>query len=253
MEFLARPASALRTPSTALAQAPGRANAAPSVAVWTDDVSTLDLLLGQLADEGVTASRMTDVESGKAPDAALLSVTRTLTEQLGRLRSVRARWPLTPLLVACRGARDLDHVLALEMGADDVLDLAWSAPVIAARLRAQWRSTAQRRAALPQLDELNFGSLSVKLRERAVSLAGCTVPLTEGEFELLWLLASHAGSALSRRDILRRVRGLDDHLLDRSVDSRVYRLRAKLGDPLGPTQRIRAVRNRGYVFSPVGW
>ena len=59
------------------------------------------------------------------------------------------------------------------------------------------------------------------------------LPLSEGEFEVLWLLASHAGRALSRREILQRVRGLDDHPTDRSIDSRVYRIRAKLGDKSG--------------------
>ena len=42
--------------------------------------------------------------------------------------------------------------------------------------------------------------------------------------------------------------------MDRSVDSRVYRIRAKLGDGHGSgAQRIRTVRNHGYAFSPVGW
>jgi two-component system response regulator RstA len=79
------------------------------------------------------------------------------------------------------------------------------------------------------------------------------VPLTEGEFEVLWLLASHADTALSRRDILRQVRGIDESPLDRSIDSRVYRIRAKLGDANRSSQRIRTVRHRGYVFCSVGW
>ena len=84
-------------------------------------------------------------------------------------------------------------------------------------------------------------------------LAGREVPLSEGEFEVLWLLATHAGQTLSRRELLRRVRGLDDHPMDRSIDNRVYRIRAKLGDEVQPAQRIRTVRNRGYVFCPTGW
>mgnify|MGYP003891888327 CR=1 FL=1 len=53
------------------------------------------------------------------------------------------------------------------------------------------------------------------------------VTVTEGEFAVLWLLASHAGNTLPRREILRHVRGLDDHPMDRSIDSRIYRIRAK--------------------------
>ena len=231
---------------------------ARSVAIWSDDPAALNLLRLGLREEGLRAVALAldggalDAEGG-AVDAVLMQVTRSLPEHLAGLRALRVRWPLVPLVVVCRGLRELDHVLALEMGADDVLELEWSSAVVAARLRAQWRSAAQRRTAPPVSDELHFGALCLRLRERSAVQAGRTVALTEGEFEVLWLLASHAGSALSRRDILRQVRGLDDHLLDRSIDSRVYRLRAKLGDSDSARQRIRTVRNRGYVFSPVGW
>jgi DNA-binding response OmpR family regulator len=139
------------------------------------------------------------------------------------------------------------------MGADDVVDLDWSIAVMAARLRALWRRCARSELATAHTEELRFGSLWLSLRERSVMLGGRLVPFTEGEFEVLWLLASQAGSALSRRDILRRVRGGADHLLDRSVDSRVYRIRAKLGDTHSQQPRIRTLRNRGYLLSPVGW
>ena len=94
---------------------------------------------------------------------------------------------------------------------------------------------------------------SLALDSRLVTLAGRAVPLTEGEFEVLWLLASHAGKTLSRHDILKRVRGLDDHPTDRSIDSRVYRIRAKLGDRDRAAPRIRTVRHHGYLFSTADW
>ena len=61
------------------------------------------------------------------------------------------------------------------------------------------------------------------------------------------------GRTLSRGELLHSLRGLDDGLPNRSIDSRIYRIRAKLGDELDATQRIRTVRHHGYVFCPVGW
>ncbi|MBL8344555.1 MAG: winged helix-turn-helix domain-containing protein [Rubrivivax sp.] len=195
-----------------------------------------------------------------APDAqaVALHVADALAPHLAQLRALRSRCPQLPLLAVVRGLRDLDHVLALEMGADDVLDVGVGAPVVAARLRALWRRVAAASASAAGADrepprELRFGALHLKRLEREVRLAEQPVPLTEGEFEVLWLLASHAGQALSRRDILKRVRGLDDQPLDRSIDSRVYRIRAKLGDGHGGAARIRTVRHQGYAFSPTGW
>jgi DNA-binding response OmpR family regulator len=197
-----------------------------------------------------------EAESAQEMRAVALHVADALAPHLAELRALRARWPQLPLVVVVRGLRDLDQVLALEMGADDVLDALAAAPVVAARLRALWRRAAAAGTGNAEREpprELRFGALRLLRLEREVRLADATVPLTEGEFEVLWLLASHAGQAMSRRDILKRVRGLDDQPLDRSIDSRVYRIRAKLGDSQASPPRIRTVRHQGYAFSPTGW
>lgn len=218
-----------------------------------DDEALLAALQPALADEGLEVRPLAAPDQGReggSAHALLLIVAHGLAPQLGRLREWRRWAPTLPLVVSCRGLRELDQVLALETGADDVVDAAWSAAVIAARLRALWRRPRVATPALAASDELRFGSLRLLRSERRVLQADQVVPLTEGEFEVLWLLASHAGQALSRRDILKRVRGLDEEPLDRSIDSRVYRIRAKLGET--PVQhRIRTVRNRGYLFSAV--
>lgn len=185
--------------------------------------------------------------------AVIVHVSRRLHDSLGALRQWCARDPTLPLMVVCEHLRDLDHVLALEMGADDVVDGAASSTVVAARLR----SLARRRWAVaeptPTADHYRFGALALHLRERRVVLRGADIALTEGEFEVLWLLASQAGQAVSRAELLRRLRGLPYQRIDRSIDCRVYRLRAKLGDADGAGQRIRTVRNCGYLFSPAPW
>jgi two-component system, OmpR family, response regulator RstA len=232
----------LERPTVPAHEAPAR-----RVAVEADDAVGAAQLRDALRTEGLTA----DESAHEVPDALVMLVSRGLPERLARLRELRQLHPATPFVVACRSLRELDQVLALETGADDVVDAAWSPPVLAARLRALWRRG--RPYAGIAADVLRFGALTIRHRERQVQHAGREVPLTEGEFEVLWLLAAHAGNALSRRDILKAVRGLDDQPLDRSIDSRVYRIRAKLGDNGGPCQRIRTVRNRGYLFSPAGW
>jgi two-component system, OmpR family, response regulator RstA len=185
--------------------------------------------------------------------AVVLHVTRRLPDRLAQLRELRARRVDIPLVVVCQQLRDLDHVLALEMGADDVLDATTSAAVVAARLRALARRLDAAAKGSPVPEHLSFGALALFLRERRVRLNGADLPFTEGEFEVLWLLASQAGHAVSRADLLRRLRGLPYQRFDRSIDCRVYRIRAKLGDIDGPAQHIRTVRNCGYLFSPAAW
>jgi two-component system response regulator ParR len=164
---------------------------------------------------------------------------------------LRAAEPERALIVVCHALRELDQVLALEMGADDVIDAALSAPVVAARLRALWRRCGERPDEQPE--QLCFGRLQLCRRERRALLGQRPMALTEGEFELLWLLALRAGHVVQRIDLVPRLRGLEYQRADRSIDCCVYRLRAKLGDDDPAARRIRTVRNRGYLFSPLAW
>jgi two-component system OmpR family response regulator len=65
---------------------------------------------------------------------------------------------------------------------------------------------------------------------RSTQLGDDGIDLTTAEFDLLWLLARHAGSILSRDDLLQELRGIGFDGLDRSIDARISRLRRKLGD-----------------------
>ncbi len=232
-----------------------------SINICFDDAAAAAPWILALEAEGLVAQSVSLVDHPSphtpprhAADAVLLHLTRPLAEHLARLRELRLQLPDMPLLVACAALRDIDQVLALEMGADDVLDGHTSPPVVAARLRALWRRCSRVAAAPPVAEELQFGSLLIQLRQHRVLKDNQIVPLTDGEFDVLWLLASQAGTTVSRRDILKRVRGIDDQPMDRSVDCRVYRIRAKLGDnQRNGAPRIRTVRNRGYLFSPIGW
>lgn len=227
-----------------------------SLGLACDDVVAAQPWRQALAEEGLVLHDWpwlpASLPACERADALLLFLARGVTEHLGRLRDLTARRPELPIVVVCRGLRELDHVLALEMGADDVFDASLGAAVAAARLRALWRrsrTVADQVNAVP--DSLHFGRLSLLRRERSVVRNGVRVDLTEGEFELLWRLAARAGEAVSRQSLLRELRGFCDDGQDRSIDSRVYRIRTKLDDRNGAPQRIRTIRNFGYLFSPM--
>lgn len=243
-------------PSSAAAAAVPLRPTGRSVQVLCDDAAAAAPWVGALIAEGLNA-RCSALDGAAradaAPDAWVLHLTRGLPAQLARLRELRSALPHAPLLTVCLGLRDLDHVLALEMGADDVLDASLAAPVVAARLRALWRRCAERPDEHQQPEQLCFGNLLLQRPERRALLGQRAMPLTEGEFELLWLLAVRAGHVVQRTDLVPRLRGLEYQRADRSIDCCVYRIRAKLGDDDPAARRIRTVRNRGYLFSPLAW
>ena len=77
--------------------------------------------------------------------------------------------------------------------------------------------------------------------------------LTDGEFDLLWLLASHPEEILSRESLTRTLRGIEYDGTDRTIDNRVAILRRKLADISVPPKRILTVRGKGYMFLPDAW
>src|SRR5690606_41108268 len=95
---------------------------------------------------------------------------------------------------------------------------------------------------------LEFGDLVIDNSAREVWLNGESVDFTSAEYDLLWLLASNAGTILSREEIFERLRGIQYDGQDRSVDVRVSRIRPKVADdPMNP-RRIKTVRSKGYLF-----
>jgi DNA-binding response OmpR family regulator len=221
-----------------------------SVTVCFDDLHAARPWAGALEREGLELRLLATGEAERGPpaDASVLHVHASLAGQLPRLRALRESRPRTPLMAVVRGLRELDQVLALEMGADDAVDATIGAPVVAARLRALWRRSLLVVEAEPA-NELRFGRLQLLRVQRQARLGATPLPLTEGEFEVLWLLASHAGRPIPRHEILRRVHGVEGEAMERAIDSRIYRIRTKL-EEAGHGRCIATVRHHGYVFAP---
>ena len=73
--------------------------------------------------------------------------------------------------------------------------------------------------------------------------------LTTVEFDLLAVLVRAAGAAVPRPDLVREVLGREFSPFDRSIDTHVYNLRRKLG-PFGDgSERIKSMRNAGYLYA----
>lgn len=157
------------------------------------------------------------------------------------------------IIAMTQRATELDHILALELGADDFLAKPVDPPILVAHLKAALRRHHRGEASPHSKTALRFGALEIDLPSRAVHLKGREIVLTTAEFDLLWLLAVRAGDIVTRGEIRAELRGLDDAAVDRTVDMRVSRLRKLLDDDPANPRRIKTVRGKGYLFSPAGW
>ncbi|PKO87629.1 MAG: DNA-binding response regulator [Betaproteobacteria bacterium HGW-Betaproteobacteria-12] len=186
------------------------------------------------------------------PDLVILDVMLPGKDGFEVCRAVRPLYRGVILMLTARD-EDFDQILGLEMGADDYIAKPVQPRVLLARIKALLRRLPTAGEASGESESLIFGQFRISQATRTATLADASIDLTTAEFDLLWLLASHAGNVLSRDDLLQELRGIGFDGLDRSIDARISRLRKKLNDdPENPT-RIKTVRGKGYLFSKHDW
>jgi DNA-binding response OmpR family regulator len=175
-------------------------------------------------------------------DAAIVDVVLPGRDGFALTRAARAEGISTPVLFLT--ARDAveDRVRGLDAGADDYLVKPFVEDELAARLRALLR-----RAPLPFRSTIDVGDLSIDRGGRSVRIGGREIPLGATEFRLLEYLASNAGIALTRAQILERVWGEDFDGSSNVVDVYVSAVRRKLAS-VGARDRISTVWGVGYTL-----
>ncbi|EBT1574384.1 two-component system response regulator RstA [Salmonella enterica] len=193
------------------------------------------------------------------PDLVLLDIMLPGKDGMTICRDLLHRWQ-GPIVLLTSLDSDMNHILALEMGACDYILKTTPPAVLLARLRlhlrqneqAQQTKSLQERALTPH-KALRFGALTIDPLNRAVQLNGELISLSTADFELLWELATHAGQIMDRDALLKTLRGVNYDGLDRSVDVAISRLRKKLLDSAAEPYRIKTIRNKGYLFAPHAW
>ena len=148
-----------------------------------------------------------------------------------------------PVLMLTARAEELDRVVGLELGADDYLTKPFSPRELVARVRALLRRAAfaPTAAATPEagLFELDADGLRIRF-------AGEWLVLTRLEFGLLRALLRTPGRIRSRAALLDEVWGADGDATDRTVDTHVKTLRAKLRAVRPELEPIATHRGMGY-------
>ena len=226
---------------------------APHVLIVEDDDRLATLTRDYLVANGLRVSVVNDglaaIQAIRRdnPDLVVLDLMLPGADGLAVCREVRGTFR-NPILMLTARTDDMDQVLGLEMGADDYVAKPVKPRVLLARIRALLRrvETDNERDSSPS--RLEFGALVIDNSAREVTLRGESVDLTSAEYDLLWLLASNAGTVLSRETIFEKLRGIQYDGQDRSIDVRISRIRPKVGDDPENPKRIKTVRSKGYLF-----
>lgn len=243
-------------PSAAVPAAAGQAR----ILVVDDDPGMRTLLEAYLGDSGYTVETAADgtamwqALAGGMPDAIVLDLMLPGEDGLSIARRLRATSSVPILMLSARG-EEIDRVVGLEMGADDYLPKPFSPRELLARLRALLRRSqrgADAATAPAGRDAYRFGPFQLDTASHRLTQDGNEVKLSTAEFALLRIFVEHPLRVLSRDTLIDMLKGYERNPFDRSVDTRVTRLRRKIEPNPGAPVYVRTVRGEGYLFNPRG-
>ncbi len=221
-----------------------------SILVVEDEKEIRDLLALYLRKEGFSPLLAPDGETAilsarrEKPDLVLLDILLPKADGLEVLRAIRTTPEIagTPVVMLTAKGDETDRIVGLELGADDYIPKPFSPREVVARIKAILRRS-HAAAGEPEPALLSYRELRMDVGRHEVRIQGKPVSLTSKEFRILQALLASSGRVLSREAILRKVWGEDTHVIDRTVDVHIAKLRQKI--PL-LVKAIETVKDVGY-------
>jgi DNA-binding response OmpR family regulator len=204
------------------------------------------------AEDGDTA-----LEYGRNDNLDLLVLDVMLPGRSGFdvLRALRSEGSSVGVLMLTARDDVIDRVAGLELGADDYVTKPFEPREVVARVGAILRrfgrtatsptNGGEQDTATPR-PGATFFDLTIDLDARDVTRAGASLPLTRTELDILAGLAEQPGRVWTREQIGQKVFGESFDTFDRTIDSHVKNLRAKLGARPDGSGYIETIRGIGY-------
>ncbi|MEO7912485.1 MAG: response regulator transcription factor [Roseiflexaceae bacterium] len=179
------------------------------------------------------------------PDVILLDLGLPEIDGLEVTRRVR-EWSDVPIIVLSVRDGEADKVTALNLGADDYLTKPFGAGELLARIQVALRHAAYMR--MPQEPVITAGDLRLNIALRQVARGAEEIHLTPTEYEILKILATHAGKVLTHNMLLQKVwgRGQEQDLAKLRVF--MNQLRRKIEDDPAQPRYIVTEPGVGYRF-----
>lgn len=230
----------------------------PHILLVEDDARLSQLVSEYLNQHDFTVTSLSDgtglLDEIKqhSPDLVVLDVMLPGDNGFTLCKKIRPEYQ-GPLLFMTAKNSDFDHVLGLEIGADDYVMKPVEPRVLLARIQALLRRSNTIKTPIERATQLRFGQLTLDYLARKVTLKNEDVPLTSHEFDMLWKLAANASQLVDRNTLYRELIGREYDGLDRSADVRISRLRKKLQDDPRHPYRIKTIWGKGFYFVADAW
>ena len=237
----------------------GTGSVGKKILVIDDDAELCELVSEYLESEGFEIDTEGSGDHGADRalesdyDLIILDVMLPGINGFEALRRIRSQSNVPVLMLTARGD-DVDRIVGLEIGADDYLPKPFNPRELVARIHAILRrSSAHANADAAALNEkVAIGDIQLNTGSRTVARDNNPIHLTAMEFDVLEVLLRNAGRVVERENLVEQVLDRKYSPYDRSIDVHVSNLRKKLGHEVDGMERIKSVRQIGYLYALPG-
>lgn len=225
------------------------------ILIVDDDVTLAEMLREYLEQEGFAVDLAHDGAAcfhhdPEHQDLIILDVMMPALSGFDVLKRLRQRSTVPVIMLTARDD-DIDRIVGFEIGADDYVSKPVNPRELVGRIRAVLRRTNQ--GSKPAGD-VQVGDVRINPAARNAWCADRRLDLTSAEFNLLEHLLRNAGRVVSRDELSVAAFGRHHSVAaDRNVDTLVSKVRRKLGPAGDQDQRIKTIRNAGYLYAVTGF
>ena len=224
-----------------------------NILVVDDEKDIVDLLSYNLSKEGfvvITARNGKEAleKVKQKPDLIILDLMMPEMSGLQVIQEVKKDKAASsiPILILTAKGTETDEIVGLEVGADDYIIKPVKIGKIVARVHATLRRQENViQKSLPHMDVIQIKDLEINVSSYTASIGKKKLVLPRKEFETLVYLIRNKGRVLSRESILNAVWGENVHVVDRTVDVHIRKIREKLDSY---ADLIETVPGVGYRF-----
>ena len=218
-----------------------------NILIIEDEYSLADAVAETLKDENFSVTIKTNGEDGEDEaltenyDMILLDVMLPKKNGFDILKTLRQEKIKTPIIMLTAKSEIEDKLNGLEHGADDYITKPFSVRELVARIKAILKRTNN----IDNIDCLEFGDLTLDLKNAKLKCANNEIQISGKELNLLEQLLLNKNQVSSRESLLERIWGFDSEAEYNNVEVYITFIRRKL-KLIGSSVNIKSVRGVGY-------
>ena len=184
-----------------------------------------------------------------SPDVVILDLGLPDGDGMDFLKLVRKEFT-TPIIVLSARTDEKDKVAALDLGANDYITKPFGTAELQARVRAALRVHQQNmNRSLGGDNNFKMGNLTIDYDTRHVLINGEDIKLTQTEYNIVALLAAHAGKVMTYSEIIKEIWKWSDAGSVKKLQVNMANIRKKMGVKPGDHQYILNELGVGYRFN----